>query len=137
MSQQEIIDGIYNELVTEVGSLVGNRVYQDIAEQDSILPSIVFHIITDENLVKSPDDDSRIRMQISVNGYYKKGSKVIRTISDAVYDALNRNIFITAGFDVEVYNRLKGTTIFDPEKQWIMIVQEYDVYGFEISGNVS
>ena len=137
MSQQEIIDGFYNKLITTVGPLVDNRIYENIADQDTDLPSIIFTIITDENLVKSPDDDSLIRMQVSVNGKYSNAVKTTRAISDAVYDALNRCNFTTHGFSVEVYNRLKGAVIFDPEKKWLTIVQEYEVYGFEWSSSSS
>ena len=137
MSQQEIIDGFYNKLITTVGPLVDNRIYENIADQDTDLPSIIFTIITDENLVKSPDDDSLIRMQVSVNGKYSNAVKTTRAISDAVYDALNRCNFTTHGFSVEVYNRLKGAVVFDPQKKWLTIVQEYEVYGFEWSSSSS
>ena len=91
-NQQNTVDAIYDAIKASVGSLMGNRIYELIAPQDTELPCCVYQIITDnvESALSECGDKQEVILQVRFSGWQREGSKALRTISDTLFDDLHR-----------------------------------------------
>lgn len=124
---QNIIDGFYSAIKTSIGASIGNRVYELMAPQDATMPLCTYQVIanTVENGLTCSTEEYTV--QVNVYGLQRLGSKVVRALSDDLFDDLNGSS-ITDG-DVNVSNTVHGTEkgVVTIEDDFINIRQEYDI----------
>jgi hypothetical protein len=115
ITQQNIIDIVYTDIINAVGSYVGNRVYNLEAQQDSDLPLITFNTVSDNFLFNMVTDDEQYVLQIQIYGWRRLGINKVREINDTLLSYLHRRDISDSAFINSWYrNVLKGVeTITD------------------------
>jgi hypothetical protein len=125
-TQQLIADAIYTAIKTSIGSSVGNRIYELEAPQDTRLPLCRYQIIIDvvDNMLSCSDQE--ITLQVNLFGKRTSGVKALRTISDALFDDLDRSQLTISGVSTTMIGTEQGVVTVEDE-EIINIRQEYQI----------
>ena len=128
---QNIQDAIYKAISNSIGLSNPSEQLIDVFEleapQDTALPVCTFQIVTDvvtPGLSKSISED--MTLQVNFFGKKKEGSKVLRTISDTLFDDLDRS---TLDLDIRgavVQGTIHGIATIE-DKEILNIRQEYQI----------
>ena len=129
---QNIQDAIYSAIKSSVEDLnpSGNEilVYELLAPQNTLLPVCVYSLVTDvvtPALAKSVSEE--ITLQVNFFGQKSLGSKALRTISDQLFEDLDRSTLdLTVGGAV-VQGIVQGITTLEEDGNIINIRQEYRI----------
>lgn len=129
-SQQLLVNALYTAIKDSIGSLIGNRVYENLAKQDCSLPCAVFSIVAD-----TPDpffvrDGLDADFQVTIFGWKRLRSKAIRTISDILLEDLHRAEIELDGYDYNFVDvSIRGITTVEDET--ISIRSQYNIRAAE------
>ena len=127
MEQQTFVDTIYSDIKDAIGSIVGNRVYNIEAPQDTDLPCCVFQIVSDVFLSGMSCDDDDLDFQVLIYGNKSNGKKAIRDINDTLVSTLHRKRITDSQYNNSFYrNTLKGITSIDDKI--VGIRSEYAIF---------
>lgn len=125
ITQQQLIDGFYDGIVDNVGSLVGDRVYDQQGPQDLIVPCITFQIVGDITNDTFKDYILDTNIQVNVYGYFGDGVATTRAINDALVTAFHKGSIIVN--DDNVYLQCVNRGIVEITNEVVWVRSEYNL----------
>lgn len=127
ITQQQIITTLYTEIDRLIGGVVGNRVYDTEAPQDTDLPCVVFTVVADSPIPYFIDNYTNIDIQVNIFDNKSNGMLTTRAINDALADGLDRaHLRIDTNNVMNVKNTIRG--ISTVENDIINIRSEYNIF---------
>jgi len=129
-SQQLLVDALYLAIKNSIGSLIGNRVYENLAKQDCSLPCCVFSVISDTPEGWFVTDSLDADVQVVIYGWKRLGSKAVRIISYTLLEDLHRAEIDIDGYEYSfVESTVRGLT--SVEGDTIRVRSQYNIRAAE------